>query len=520
MTRKKLIAAILFCASLLALCLTVACQMTRERQEEPTLPDTNPSQTAGSSAETTPSQTEPSTETTSPSTSAPETTVPETTVPETTAPQPEVFTLTFVGDCTLGSMPDRMANSNSFVGTIGTDYSLPFRNVSQYFSTDDCTFINLEGVFANEGTPADKMFVFRGPTAYGQILTLGSVELVTLSNNHTYDFGVEGYRSTKNVLDAQGTTYVETNSTALYTTESGLTVGVYAVYFTLNQSDLAEDIAYLKDQGAEVIVAAVHWGDEGTYNPNASQQSIAKTLIDNGVDIVWGHHPHVLQKIESYNGGIIYYSLGNFSFGGNHDPYDYDTAVLQQKIIRDPEGNISLGELEIIPCSVSSVSSRNDFQPTPYEVGSEGYNRVMTKLNGTYQGADIDLSYRDQYTKPTETTAPATTAPATTAPTHPETTVPVTTAPTQPATSPTEPIVPTEPTEPTVPTEPSETETSVPETTVPETTISETTVPETTVPETTVPETTVPETTVPETTIPETTVPETTIPQTSEPANA
>ena len=480
--RKILIVTTVILSLVFMGCIGWALSLFNSQAPEPT----QPAQTTGTQPETTVP------ETSIPETTVPETTVPETTEPPVTEPPVETFTLTFVGDCTLGTMPDRLNNKTSFVGTIGENYDLPFRNVIDYFSTDDCTFANLEGVFADDGEPADKMFVFRGPTTYGNILTAGSVEVVNLANNHTYDFGTAGYLSTKNVLEGHGVTYVEANSTAVYTTESGLTIGVYAVYFVLDKADLAKDIAALRDQGAEVIVAAVHWGEEGVYNFNSSQESIAKALIDSGVDIVWGHHPHVLQKIEAYNGGIIYYSLGNFSFGGNHNPYDYDTAVLQQQIIRDAEGNISLGSLSVIPCSVSSVTGRNDVQPTPYEAGSEGFDRTLQKLNGTYEGSDIDLGYRDQYTKPTETTQPETTAP-----TQPEPTVPETAPPTEP-TEPTEPVDPTEPTEP-VETEPEET---IPETTEPETTVPETTIPETTVPETTVPETTVPETTVPETTSP------------------
>jgi len=152
----------------------------------------------------------------------------------------------------------------------------------------------------------------------------------------------------------------------------------------------------LRARGAEIIVASMHLGTEGSYKTTSKQESIAHDLIDAGVDIVWGHHPHVLQRIESYNGGIIYYSLGNFSFGGNHDPYDYDTAIVQQKVIRDSQGNITLGDTELIPCALSSVLKKNDFQPTPYDPESEAYYRTLAKLNGTYDGEDVDMSYRDK----------------------------------------------------------------------------------------------------------------------------
>lgn len=292
----------------------------------------------------------------------------------------EVFTLTFVGDCTLGTMPKWMSHSLCFNRLIGDNYDLPFQYVRKVFEADDCTFVNLESVLAESGEPVEKTFTFMGPTAYVNILTGSSVEFANLSNNHSYDFGEAGYQSTKQTLDKNNVAYVEQNSGTIYTTKSGLTIGVYGVYFELNHADMVADVNVLKEQGAEVIVAAVHWGIEGAYTQNAAQTDIGHKLIDAGVDIVWGHHPHVLQPIEEYNGGIIYYSLGNFSFGGNHDPGDRDTAILQQRVIRDKDGNVSLGNLVVIPCALSSKSAYNDFQPVAYDVNSDAYKRVLRKL--------------------------------------------------------------------------------------------------------------------------------------------
>ena len=159
----------------------------------------------------------------------------------------------------------------------------------------------------------------------------------------------------------------------------------------------------MRKNGAEIIVLALHKGDEGYYATTSEQERIAHTAIDLGVDIVWGHHPHVLQRMETYKDGIIFYSLGNFSFGGNRNPKDKDTAVVQQQVIRKSDGTIRLGELTIIPCQLSSITSYNDYQPTPYAVGSEAYNRVLSKLNGTYDGPDVPPAYATQPTTvPTE----------------------------------------------------------------------------------------------------------------------
>lgn len=318
-----------------------------------------------------------------------------------TEPPVENFVLTFTGDSTLGSKEGGWDDGDSFISIIGTDYDHPYRNLKDIFAADDCTFTNLEGVFAEDGVgePQDKLFCFRGPLEYTQILTGSSVEVVSLANNHSKDYGQEGLNSTKKALDDAGVKYAEHQSSVLFTTESGLKIGMYAISFTMDEADLREEVTQLREDGAEIVILALHRGDEGIYHPNENQIHIAHTAIDAGVDIVWGHNPHVLQNIEEYNGGIILYSLGNLSFGGNRNPKDRDTAVIQQQVIREKDGTVHLGELKVIPCCLSSVPTYNNFQPTPYEEGSAEYDRVISKLDGTFDGEDIPPNYA---TAPTE----------------------------------------------------------------------------------------------------------------------
>ena len=329
------------------------------------------------------------------SSTVPETIVPETTVPVTTeAPMPEYFTLTFTGDFTPGCMPGQFENPKAYVGTVGDDYEFPFAHMRTYFEDDDFTFINLEVVLGvGIGRQANKTFVFSGPEEYVQIMTTSSVEAVTLANNHSEDFGIEGYENTKRVLDENGVAYVEEDKTSIFVTESGLTIGLYADSFDFSERDIENNIASLRQQGAEIILCAFHWGTEGAYRHNEKQTRYAHAAIDAGADIVVGNHPHVLQEIEVYNGGLIFYSLGNFSFGGNDHPKDYDSAIIRQQIIRDPDGTVRIGETVIVPICISSVSDRNNYQPIPYPEDSEGYARVLEKLNGTYSGPNVTPGY-------------------------------------------------------------------------------------------------------------------------------
>ncbi len=236
-------------------------------------PDTSMESTAAptqlqTQAQTAAPSTTPSEETTQPSES------------ETTQPAEQVFTLTFVGDCTLGTDPNWMGSGTDFLSVVGNQYDYPFMYVADIFRADDCTFANLEGVLADSGTPEEKRFRFRGPVAYTNILTGSSVEAVNLANNHTYDFGNAGYKSTTDALDAAGVAYAGHCDATLITTESGLKIGLYGITYDLNYEDMVADVAYLRSQGAQVIVAGYHDGMEGYYRPTEQQRTTAHRLID------------------------------------------------------------------------------------------------------------------------------------------------------------------------------------------------------------------------------------------------
>lgn len=309
-----------------------------------------------------------------------------TTLPAETEPAEERFLLTFVGDCTLGSNPTNAYAGYGFIKTVGKDYRYPFGNVIGYFENDEATFLNLEGPLTDEGNPMVKKHTFRGPTDYINILTQNSVECVSIANNHTLDYGEIGYASTRKTLEEAGMPFAERDTAVVFTTENGLTIGVYgAVYYKLDEADMVAEIAALQEQGCDIIIYAPHWGVEGNYKPTSQQVDLGRAAIEAGAHIVWGSHPHVLEPVEEYGDGVIYYSLGNFSFGGNGAPVDYDTALIQQEIIRDGAG-VRLGETFFVPCNVSSIAGRNNFQPTPYAPDSEEYARVLSKLAGDFDG--------------------------------------------------------------------------------------------------------------------------------------
>ena len=229
--------------------------------------------------------------------------------------------------------------------------------------------------------------MYQGSGEYVEVLTAGNVECVSLANDHTLDYGEKGYLGTKGLLEDSGVDSCEHQESKLIYTKNGLAVGLYA--HDVNRGNpkeekLEEAFQLLRESGAEVIVFAVNWGREGKYRAANAQIQIGHMAIDAGADLVWGYHPHVLQPVEEYGDGIIFYSTGSLVYGGNPNPKDLDTAILQVEVIRETDGTVRLEQWTAIPCSVSSVVEGNDYQPTPYAEDAAEYATVMQKLNGTF----------------------------------------------------------------------------------------------------------------------------------------
>ena len=263
---------------------------------------------------------------------------------------------------------------------VGDDYGYPFRNVEKYFLNDEFTFLDLECVLADSGNPTQSGHVFRGPTAYAKILSTGGVDAVSLANDHTDDFGKEGYDSTKSALETENIAYSEKDSYLVYTTKNGLKIGIFTVSVKYDRWAFQQAVNKMNKEGADLIICYFHWGEETSYAANIRQINNAHSAIDNGADIVIGTNPQVLQGVEYYKNKMICYSIGNFSYGGNKWPTDTDTVIIQQEVIRDMFGNVSLGESYFIPCSMTSAKSGNNYQPTPLELDTWQYNSVIKKL--------------------------------------------------------------------------------------------------------------------------------------------
>ena len=319
-----------------------------------------------------------------------------------TVSSPVSLTLSVVGDCTLGTDEtfDYDTSLNAYYENYGADYFL--QNVKDIFSTDDLTIANFEGTLTDSDKREDKTFAFKAPASYASILTGGSVEAVNTANNHSHDYGEQSFDDTLAALDDAGIVHFGYDETAVMDVKGikvGL-VGIYELYDHLErEQQLKDNIAKVKADGAQLIVVIFHWGNETETVPDSNQTTLGRIAIDEGADLVCGHHPHVLQGIETYKGRNIVYSLGNFCFGGNSSPSDMDTMIYQQTFTIDADGVKKDNVTNIIPCSISSAAydGYNNYQPTPAE-GDEA-TRILGKINersswiSTAEGSTFTAKY-------------------------------------------------------------------------------------------------------------------------------
>nr|WP_294525472.1 CapA family protein [uncultured Blautia sp.] len=294
---------------------------------------------------------------------------------------PVTLTVSVVGDCTLGTDEtfDYSTSLNAYYENYGKDYFL--QNVKSIFQADDLTIANMEGTLTDSTQREDKTFAFKAPASYAGILTSGSVEAVNTANNHSHDYGEQSFTDTLSALDDAGIVHFGYDETAVMDVK-GIKVGLVGIY-ELNdhlgrEQQLKDNIAKVKSEDAQLTIVIFHWGNEKETVPDSNQTTLGRLAIDLGADLVCGHHPHVLQGIETYKGKNIVYSLGNFCFGGNSSPSDMDTMIFQQSFTFDNGTLQDDNVTNIIPCSISSAQGYNNYQPTPAE-GDEK-TRIIEKI--------------------------------------------------------------------------------------------------------------------------------------------
>lgn len=300
------------------------------------------------------------------------------------------ITISAAGDCTLGGDTTN-GSFNRFkkaFDTNGEGYF--FENVKDIFSADDLTIVNCEGALTKTTSRKDKTFSFRGDPVFTKIFQEGSVELVSLDNNHSQDYYSQGTADTKKVLNYLDIGYAGLGE-SYTTTIKGVKIGFLSYrIWEMSVEGMRTDIQTLK-QDCDLVIVAFHWGEEKVGKASKQQIKLGHAAVDEGADLVIGHHPHVVGSMELYKGKYIVYSLGNFCFGGNSNPNDKDTFIFQQTFNFE-NGEITDTQINLIPCSISSTDKNNNYQPTPipYDEGGRSIIKRIYKLSQQFAETETE----------------------------------------------------------------------------------------------------------------------------------
>jgi len=262
--------------------------------------------------------------------------------------------------------------------------SFIFKSVAKLLSEHDIVFGNLECVLSSYNYKKNRLSScqMRGIPEAVEGLNFAKFNILALANNHIMQHGKKPLYETMDILEKSGIGYCGVNSdankkcTGYIIEKNKIRICFLAyndrpqqyfiddpIYTRFVLENVLNDIEHYKTQ-SDIIIISLHWGDEFIEIPSQNQQDIAHQLIDCGAHIVLGHHPHVVQGIESYRDGLIFYSLGNFVFDQSWFP------KCTQSLIASLKYNKSCQQFsyEIVPIKINK-----DFQPVPIKGNEKKY---------------------------------------------------------------------------------------------------------------------------------------------------
>lgn len=303
---------------------------------------------------------------------------------------------------------DTMLGSWAEITIPDSGFAYPFQYLTAYTTTADIFFTNLEAPFGSGGTPFDKKYTFRVKPEMIRVLLAGKINLVSLANNHTMDFGPSCLQQTRELLDEHGIRHAgagrnrkEARQPAIMEVK-GKKIGFLSYSLTFPEefwatdtsagtcfpyeSFVFKDVARL-DSTVDFVIVSCHWGQELMQTPKPYQVNLARRLIDHGADLILGHHPHVLQGIEFYKDRLIAYSLGNFIFGS------YSESAKESILLRITLQSADISTVQAIPINV--YNKEVDFRPAPLQGEAKEaflhcWIRLSSELNSTPIGINSD----------------------------------------------------------------------------------------------------------------------------------
>ncbi len=311
------------------------------------------------------------------------------------------FTLTAIGDV----MCHNTQYMDAFDSDTGTyDFSYVFDNISSYTKTADICIGNLETSFAGEDRGYSNYPTFNSPDSLADSLKSIGVDVLSTAGNHALDMGFSGLSRTIDVLDKADISHLGTYKTqedqdkVLIKYVKGVKIAFIDYTYGTNGISVPSDkkfcinlidkdlikkhIETVKNQNADMIVACMHWGTEYQTKQNSEQEELADFLFQNGVNVIIGNHPHVIQPMEkrtvtledgSTRDGFVVYALGNFICDQNA-VNTRDSIILNLKITKHTDGSITIDNYDYVPIYMYKDTSVSKHKMKILDINKTIYN--------------------------------------------------------------------------------------------------------------------------------------------------
>ncbi|MCX6792740.1 MAG: AmmeMemoRadiSam system protein B [Candidatus Falkowbacteria bacterium] len=273
----------------------------------------------------------------------------------------------FVGDVMLSRYIGQLMDKRN-------DYNFPFEKIKPFLSKADLVFGNLESPISSSGKSTGNLYPFKADPRVVLGLKNAGFNVMSVANNHAFDYGLEAFSSTLNNLKGAGIAYagggenLTQASQGAFLELNGTKVTVLAYtdllakklaatnshggFSYLDKDQMVKDIIQAKRK-SDLVIVSFHWGREYEAIANERQKDIARVAVEAGASLIIGHHPHIAQELSKINNVSVAYSLGNFIFDQNFSP-ETKTGILLEVIIKGKR---------IASVNPLTVSFTSNFQP-------------------------------------------------------------------------------------------------------------------------------------------------------------
>ena len=306
------------------------------------------------------------------------------------AEQNKSIRMAFVGDIFPGELPYTIGYGlrTRFLSHKGVLFK---GIIKEIIGENDIVIGNLESpILANAN---ERKKTFFGDPEFARFLKNNGINVLNLANNHVLEHGDQGFRQTVNILKGEGINIIGTTSDKshkIYFKDiKGIKIAVagfnnvdlnvindYEHFDILSEEKVITALKIMAEENANVKILIFHWGNEYIHIPSLEQRKLAYKFIENGANIIIGHHPHVIQPYEQYQDGHIFYSLGNFIFDNIHS----------EKVSKGLVVNLEVREDKLMKFKLSGVQldDLNIVSKLPYEKFKE-YFKGITELYSEFQ---------------------------------------------------------------------------------------------------------------------------------------